>query len=175
MSHSVYDILYSQKVHGQALGTSSSLIFQLQNPNKKLARKAAIKSHLDRERTAKRSRPLKKASPTDILNIHQQWVIYFTNHLKNTRNKEKFHSICRADFHGAYVTVIRSNTPDLINCSGYILKETKNNFLLYQLPKAHQKLVKKANNVFLLTVGSTRVIIFGSGINYRSSGRTIKK
>jgi len=82
--------------------------------------------------------------------------------------------LIKADYHGAMITIVRSNLPSFISLSGIILQETAETFRI--ITKLNEfKIISKKGNVFLIYINDWRIELYGSQLRFRSSERAAKK
>jgi ribonuclease P protein subunit POP4 len=80
----------------------------------------------------------------------------------------------KADWHGAFVTVIESETPSLVGQCGLVLVERKNTFLIVN-KRSELKLLSKGGSVFAMKVNGMLVKLYGNSIRVRASERSVQK
>jgi len=82
--------------------------------------------------------------------------------------------VSRADFHGAFVKVVRAPNPKLIGMEGYILMETRNTFQLVT-KRSKRKIVPKSGSYFTFCVDDLLFTLDGSTMCLKPSERAVKK
>jgi len=82
--------------------------------------------------------------------------------------------VSRADFHGAFVKVVRAPNPKLIGIEGYILMETRNTFQLVT-KRSKRKIVPKSGSYFTFCVDDLLFTLDGSTMCLKPSERAVKK
>ncbi|KAL5037133.1 hypothetical protein BDV3_006672 [Batrachochytrium dendrobatidis] len=82
--------------------------------------------------------------------------------------------LIKADFHGAFLTVVKSKCPSNIGISGIVIKDTENMFHLISR-KNTLKAIPKQGNVFTFGVGNSLITLYGNQFRTRPADRASKK
>ncbi|KAK7202512.1 hypothetical protein BZA70DRAFT_285265 [Myxozyma melibiosi] len=95
--------------------------------------------------------------------------------------QEYTQKLSAADYHGAFVTVMRAKCVTRVGIAGIIVRETKSSFLIVT-KKNEIKIVPKENTVFLISIGGhpddakkLSVMLYGSNLLYRAADRGGRK
>lgn len=108
------------------------------------------------------------------LPLHDLWRQYMDNLLTGTR-ADKSGRLTRADWHGAVIQVIKSQSPGLVGLTGIVLQETTNTFKIITAENKY-KTLPKAHTVFTMKVGDNTVAtLYGNHILYKPADRSIRK
>ncbi|KAG8228866.1 hypothetical protein J437_LFUL007602 [Ladona fulva] len=83
-------------------------------------------------------------------------------------------SLLKADYHGAYVEVVRSKCSSLVGLGGIIILETKGTFKMIGEDDI-VRVVPKENSMFKIRVDKYECVILGKHFCYRPSERSVKK
>ena len=82
--------------------------------------------------------------------------------------------VCRADYHGAFVKVVRALNPKLIGIQGYVVMETRNTFQ-FVAKDSSLKIVPKSGSAFSFAVDDFVFTVEGSNMCVKPSERAVKK
>lgn len=110
--------------------------------------------------------------------IHQLWIDYITNlvnfDIANKADDGFKMKLCRADYHGSLVKVVKASTPSMIGIEGFVVVETRNTL---QIVTKADKLViiPKMGTIFAFRVKSHVVNLNGSSMIMKPSERAVKK
>uniref|UniRef100_A0A3Q3WQ80 Ribonuclease P protein subunit p29 n=1 Tax=Mola mola TaxID=94237 RepID=A0A3Q3WQ80_MOLML len=113
-----------------------------------------------------------------FLPLHELWRQYITDlcsGLKPTSSPEFVQQkLLKADFHGAFITVIRSKCPSYVGTEGILVQEFKH--VLKIITKEDKlKVIPKRNSVFAVEINGFVSYIYGSKFEQRASERSAKK
>ncbi|XP_043202797.1 ribonuclease P protein subunit p29-like [Amphibalanus amphitrite] len=170
--------------------TKSIVMSKRQKPKKKpqvRLRKGALTSRSRRElgfhkldRTG-----LKYA---DYVPLNDLWHQYMRNYLDldtlnrsefraepwDTRTEQRHLQLCRADYHGARLTVLRSRCHSFVGVTGIVLLETRGTFQLITADNT-VKMIPKEHSVFETRVDGFKIRLFGNNLLTRAVARGMKK
>ena len=111
--------------------------------------------------------------------LHQLWLGYINelvdferDNLNEDENVKM--KLCRADYHGGFVTVTKTNNKSLAGISGYVLMESRNTFRIIS-PDNVVRIVPKNNSVFTFKVGDHSFAVHGKNMIMRPAERAVKK
>lgn len=124
----------------------------------------------------------------DFLDLHSLWVQYMLNSidvkkLGNTRNKvdttDKFWipvsiQLEKADYHGAYVRVLRSCCPSVVGIEGIIVMDTRNTFKILGKDNI-ARTIPKESSLFQVKFDKYELTLYGKYLCTRPSERSTKK
>ncbi|XP_071448754.1 ribonuclease P protein subunit p29 [Hetaerina americana] len=124
----------------------------------------------------------------DFIPLHNLWKDYMckclsVEHLKKTgwtaspedkRWQQFTLSLLKADYHGAYVQVVRSKCSSLVGLGGIIIFETKNTFKIIGEDNL-VRVVPKQSSLFRFQLKGYEYVILGQHFCYRPSERSVKK
>ncbi len=114
----------------------------------------------------------------DFLPMHTLWLQYMSaliGKMGTTPSLEQLGTkMLKADWHGAFVTVVSSETPSLIGHCGIVLVERKNTFLIVN-KKSELLLLVKRGSVFAMQINGLIVKLFGDALRVRSAERSVQK
>jgi RNase P/RNase MRP subunit p29 len=114
----------------------------------------------------------------DFLPIHSLWLQYMAAVLSKygpTASLEQVGAkVLKADWHGAFVTVLQSATPSQVGHAGIVLVERRNTFLIVT-KKSELLLLSKAGTLFAMRLNNMVLKLNGDGVRVRSSERAVHK
>lgn len=118
--------------------------------------------------------------------MHESWQAYASSCLltclpkgaeessENLLNEENvLNCLKQIDYHGAYLTVTRSNSKFLIGLSGIVLQDKKNVFYLLT-KESNIKIVPKIGSLFEFELFGCKFTLVGANMCYRPEMRTTK-
>jgi len=82
--------------------------------------------------------------------------------------------VCRADFHGAIISVVKADCPSHVGCTGICLMETKHTLQIISLDNK-LRMMPKRGTTFSLEVGGFKFSFPGSGMLSKPAERATKK
>lgn len=124
----------------------------------------------------------------DLLPLHNCWKDYISNlidlpylqkqgwkgEVSSSIHEEFSQLLWKADYHGAYITVLKSTCPSLVGIEGILVFETKN--VLRILGKDNiTRSVPKGSCEFKITIGDYNVKILGKYFMIKPTERAVKK
>ncbi|KAL5021458.1 hypothetical protein ScPMuIL_000613 [Solemya velum] len=111
--------------------------------------------------------------------LHNLWKDYIRDlvNLKslnenNFQNAQK--QMIKADFHGCYLSVVKSKCPSNIGKCGIVLQETKNIFKII-MKDNKIKCIPKVNSIFVFEIDGFIFRIYGNHFCFKASMRSVKK
>jgi ribonuclease P protein subunit POP4 len=114
----------------------------------------------------------------DFLPMHTLWLQYMgavlSKHGSNASLEQIGTKVLKADWHGAFITVLQSETPSLVGHAGIVLVERKNTFLIVN-KKSQLLLLSKAGTVFAMRLNNMTLKLYGDNLRVRSSERSVQK
>ncbi|PVV05020.1 hypothetical protein BB560_000462 [Smittium megazygosporum] len=106
--------------------------------------------------------------------LHTLWKEYIGRVIGTSTGSVASQRIVKAEFHGAFVSVIRSKCYSFVGKEGIVIQETKNTFTI--ISKDNKLLtIPKTNTLFEIRVSNLSFTFFGNQIMYRASERATKK
>ncbi|XP_014273622.1 ribonuclease P protein subunit p29 [Halyomorpha halys] len=124
----------------------------------------------------------------DLLPLHHCWNEYISNlidlpylkkqgwrgEVSSSIHEEFSQLLWKADYHGAYITIVKSTCPSLVGIEGILVFETKN--VLKILGKDNiTRSVPKASCEFKITIGDYQVKFLGKHFMIKPTDRAVKK
>ncbi|XP_073948565.1 ribonuclease P/MRP subunit POP4 [Choristoneura fumiferana] len=119
----------------------------------------------------------------DLLAMHEMWIQYASQMLElhkplpdtNSKSWEQFtQTLYKSDFHGSYLSVVRSKCPSYVGKSGICIMDTKNTFKLLSKDSVVTT-VPKFSSVFEMRIKNVAVTLFGKHLCVRPAERSTKK
>ena len=114
----------------------------------------------------------------DFLPIHTLWLQYMaavlSKHGSNASLEQIGAKVLKADWHGAFITVLQSDTPSQVGHSGLVLVERKNTFLIVN-KKSELLLLSKSGTVFSMRLSNMVLKLHGDAVRVRASERSVHK
>eukprot|EP00050_Salpingoeca_kvevrii_P018450 m.74442 g.74442 ORF g.74442 m.74442 type:complete len:248 (+) comp8053_c0_seq2:2521-3264(+) len=116
-----------------------------------------------------------------FLGLHALWSEYMAEALRPAleNTKDPNHTsiqtkLLKADYHGAFLTVIRSKQPSFVGRSGIVVHETSQTFQVIT-PDNVTLTLPKPNSVFSFSVCGLTCTLYGNHIRYKGTERTVRK
>ncbi|KAJ1342588.1 hypothetical protein BSLG_002905 [Batrachochytrium salamandrivorans] len=97
-----------------------------------------------------------------------------TLHLSQSQAETVMAKLVKADFHGAFLTVVKTKCPSNVGISGIVIKDTENMF--HMITRQNKlKVIPKQGNVFTFCVGNALLTLYGNQFCTRPADRASKK
>ncbi|XP_037068220.1 ribonuclease P protein subunit p29-like [Pollicipes pollicipes] len=170
---------------------TKSIVMSKRKQNKKKAQVRLRKGSLTSR--SRRELGLHKLSRTGLkfdnyLPLNDMWSQYMRHYLNldvllgqgfraepwDSRTEHCLLQVCRADYHGALLRVLRSRCASYRGVSGLVLLETRGTFQLIT-PDNRLKLIPKEHSIFETSVDGFKIRLFGNNLLTRPVGRGMKK
>ena len=114
-------------------------------------------------------------SYTDLLPITKKWEDYILDMIKHDKTDlETLLKICKADFHGASITVKKSAVDSQTGVEGIVLKDSKNAFTIVNT-KNKVIIILKQNCLFSFKLANKTVNVYGPCLINRVEERNKQK
>ncbi len=114
----------------------------------------------------------------DFLPMHTLWLQYMTavlsKHGSHASLEQTGAKVLKADWHGAFISVLESATPSQVGHAGIVLVERKNTFLIVT-KKSELLLLSKAGTVFAMRLANMVLKLHGDAVRVRASERSVQK
>lgn len=119
----------------------------------------------------------------DFLPMHEMWIQYASQILEldkplpdpNSKSWEQFtQTLYKSDFHGSYLSVVRSKCPSYVGKNGICIMDTRNTFKLLS-KESVVTTVPKFSSVFEMHIKNVAVTLFGKHLCVRPAERSTKK
>lgn len=114
----------------------------------------------------------------DFLPMNALWNQYMVRMLGSLTEQANLDAvgpkILKSDFHGAFISVIESQSPSHLGLSGIVVMERKNVFVVIT-KKSRVVTIPKNGSVFQMKVSGLMVKLYGSRICFKASERMVKK
>lgn len=82
--------------------------------------------------------------------------------------------VLKADFHGAFLSVVEAINPSLVGHSGIVVMERKNSFLIVT-KKNRMVAIPKKGSVFVTKVCGAVMHLYGTALRFRGTDRAVHK
>ena len=139
--------------------------------------KVKIVKHLNRKQKLELLKLRKQDQQYSIFEpLNKLWNEYIISLLDGEfkQTDDHFARICKADYHGALLTITQSKCSTNIGISGIVVKDAKNTFQLIT-KKNELKLIPKAHTNFRITIDGVNLVLFGNQLRTRPADRISKK
>uniref|UniRef100_A0A1B6IDK7 Ribonuclease P protein subunit p29 n=1 Tax=Homalodisca liturata TaxID=320908 RepID=A0A1B6IDK7_9HEMI len=132
--------------------------------------------------------PRKGLKYQEFLELHNLWRQYILDSLdlpqvpnkkgevemENSQRETICRQLCKMDYHGAMLTVVRSKCPSHIGVQGIVVMDTKNTFKLLGQDNI-VRTIPKDTSVFQIQVDRFQLTMFGKYLCGKPAERTTKK